>query len=101
MASAASAGFGAAPHRSFLIGVTGGTGSGKTYVCQKILDELAATGVAASRVVILSQETFYKDVPAGVCKDTYNYDHPDAFDEDKMVAALQALKSGEVRWRDG
>jgi uridine kinase len=84
-------------HRSFLIGVTGGTGSGKTYVCREIQQELVAKGIAAERVLILSQETFYKDVPAGVAKDAHNFDHPDAFDEDKMVAALAALKRGEVR----
>ena len=83
-------------HKSFLIGVTGGTGSGKTFVCRMIVDALAAKGVSASRVQILSQECFDKDVPAGQAGATHNFDHPNAFDEEKMVEALTALKAGQV-----
>ncbi len=81
----------------FVIGVTGGTGSGKTYVCRAIADALAAAGVDRGRVLILSQEAFYRAVPAGVSPASHNFDHPDAFDEPRMVAALGALARREVR----
>ena len=45
--------------------MTGGTGCGKTFVCKMILGLLADSGVAASCVQILSQDSFYRDLPAG------------------------------------
>lgn len=45
--------------------VTGGTGSGKTFVCKLILEQLAASGLDPTRVQILSQDSFYRDLEPG------------------------------------
>lgn len=64
----------------YLIGVAGGTASGKTTVCQNIIDHLGDTN---KRVVIISQDSFYRNLSddeltlakAG----DFNFDHPSLF----------------------
>jgi len=78
---------------AFVIGVCGGTASGKTSVCSKILEQLQKeTGL--SRVVILSQDSYYKDLApeARANVANYNFDHPDAFDWDLIELHLTRLK---------
>ena len=60
-----------------IIGIAGGTGSGKTTVVRKIVNSLAP-----GEVVLLPQDSYYKDsshVPAEL-RQQINFDHPDAFD---------------------
>jgi uridine kinase len=77
----------------FMIGVTGGTASGKTTVCRKIIDQLNLPWV-----VILSMDRFYRTLmPAEMelaHQGDYNFDHPDAFDWPRFNATLQAMKTG-------
>lgn len=64
----------------FLIGVAGGTASGKTSVCKNIMEQLGQLDTSQKRVVMLSQDSFYKklDLQARKLanKGEYNFDHP-------------------------
>jgi uridine kinase len=75
-----------------IIGISGGTGSGKTTVAQKII---APVGVG--NVVYLQQDSYYRnlgDMPLDL-RHRVNYDHPDAFDTDLLMNHLEALRAGE------
>lgn len=76
---------------SLLIGLTGGTGSGKTTVCRQIIHTLKHQ----MRVQVLSLESFYKQLPAGAVVEDTNFDHPDAFDVDLLLDTLKTLKAGQ------
>lgn len=76
---------------TMIIGIAGGTGSGKTT----LTDHLAAHFGPAISVV--HHDNYYKrqDVPFEVrCQQ--NYDHPDAFDTDLMIQQLKELKAGRT-----
>jgi uridine kinase len=76
-----------------LIGIAGGTGSGKTTVARAIVDQ-----IGADHVLLLSQDSYYVDHPdlTPEQREHLNYDHPDAFDNDLLLEHLQALKRGEA-----
>ncbi|KAK7291559.1 hypothetical protein RIF29_06800 [Crotalaria pallida] len=76
----------------FVIGVSGGTASGKTTVCDLIIQQLQD-----HRVVLLSQDSFYRDLTNDELKKVheYNFDHPDAFDTEQLVETIRNLKSGQ------
>lgn len=71
-----------------IIGVTGGSGSGKTTVSQAIAQKFANHSV-----MLLPQDAYYKrqDVPFEQRQQT-NYDHPDAFDTDLLIEQATMLK---------
>lgn len=71
-----------------LIGVCGGSSSGKTLACRYI-------GQQIDEVTIISQDHFYH--PLSPCADPHehNFDDPSAIDFDSLVACLGALKRGE------
>jgi uridine kinase len=75
-----------------IIGICGGTGSGKTTVANRILES-----VSNDEVVFLQQDSYYRDIdqmPLDFRK-KINFDHPDAIDNDLLVEHLRALKRGE------
>ena len=76
---------------SILIGVAGGTGSGKTSFARKLLARLGP-----KRCLLIAQDAYYKDGsnldPAA--RAAVNYDHPDAFDTSLLVQDLRDLKAG-------
>lgn len=75
-----------------IIGIAGGTGSGKTTVVRKIIAELPAGEVA-----VISQDSYYKDsshVPPEL-RQNINFDEPAAFDWPLLVKHLDMLKRGE------
>ncbi|GAB6139235.1 uridine kinase [Halanaerobaculum tunisiense] len=75
-----------------LIGITGGTGSGKTTVANTIIDQLGDENIS-----LLQQDSYYKDqshLDFEERKET-NYDHPFAFDTDLLLEHLQQLLVGE------
>jgi uridine kinase len=76
---------------SILIGVAGGTGSGKTSFARKLLARLGP-----ERCLLIAQDAYYKDGsnldPAA--RAALNYDHPDAFDTSLLVQDLRDLKAG-------
>ena len=72
-----------------IIGIAGGTGSGKTTVVRNIDDKLPA-----GEVVVLPQDSYYKDssnVPAEE-RQNINFDHPNAFDWDLLHEHIKLLK---------
>jgi uridine kinase len=74
-----------------LVGVAGGTGSGKTSFAQRLLEKLGA-----QRCVTIAQDAYYKDGSAldPETRATINYDHPDAFDTSLLIQDLRDLKAG-------
>jgi len=78
--------------KPLVIGITGGTGSGKSTVAKKILDVVGKKNVA-----VLEQDCYYKDQSSLVMEDRIktNYDHPLAFDTDLLVSHLEQLQSGK------
>lgn len=75
-----------------IIGIAGGTGSGKTTVVRKIMESLPKDAV-----VLLPQDSYYKDsshVPVEE-RQNINYDHPDAFDWELLSEQIHKLKTGE------
>jgi uridine kinase len=77
--------------RSCVLGVAGGTGSGKTTVVRSILD-----AVGADRITLVEQDSYYRDVDWRGEADLlqHNFDHPSALDNELLVAHLAALKAG-------
>lgn len=74
-----------------VIGIAGGTGSGKTTVVTKIINKLSC-----SNVVVLPQDSYYKDsshIPPEE-RSKINFDEPDAIEWDLLVAHLEQLKNG-------
>ncbi|HUE82559.1 MAG TPA: uridine kinase [Pyrinomonadaceae bacterium] len=77
---------------SMLIGISGGTGSGKTTVANRILES-----VSASEVVFIQQDSYYRnveDLPLDY-RQVANFDHPDAIDNELLVDHISKLKAGE------
>jgi uridine kinase len=73
-----------------LILVGGGTCSGKTSVSEILYKKLTKRG---HKVIIISNDLFYKTLDKSVDPLTYNFDHPDAFDQDLIVSTLKQLKN--------
>ena len=74
-----------------VIGVAGGTGSGKTTVVRAVLD-----AVGKSRLAFLEQDSYYRDI-AWSSRDEiahFNFDHPDALDNELLVEHVRSLKAG-------
>jgi len=74
-----------------IIGICGGTGSGKTTVANRILES-----VNASDVAFIQQDSYYrnlKDLPLDY-RQAVNFDHPDALDNDLLVHHIRKLKGG-------
>lgn len=74
-----------------IIGITGGTGSGKTTVVEQIVAELPP-----DEVCIISQDSYYHDISHLSFEDRtkINFDHPKAIDFDLLVAHLMELRKG-------
>ncbi len=74
-----------------ILGVAGGTGSGKTTVARAIVDE-----VGADRITLIEQDSYYRDVDWRSEAELlhHNFDHPAALDNELLVAHLAALKAG-------
>ncbi|XP_034486995.1 uridine-cytidine kinase isoform X1 [Drosophila innubila] len=84
----------------FLIGVAGGTASGKSTVCKKIMEQLGQAEMddTQRQVVSISQDCFYRELTGAeklkAQKGLFNFDHPDAFNEDFMYETLQRILKG-------
>ncbi len=77
----------------FLIGICGGSGSGKTVVVRSILEALGP-----DHVVVMHQDSYYRD-HANLSFDErarINFDHPNAFDSDLLLEHLKALLAGSA-----
>jgi uridine kinase len=74
-----------------LVGIAGGTGSGKTSLAVKIRDR-----VGEERCLLVAQDSYYKDgsTLSPAARAAINYDHPDAFDTSLLVQDIRDLKAG-------
>src|ERR1051326_783191 len=72
-----------------VIGIAGGTGSGKTTVTQNIVKRLGS-----GKVVVLRHDYYYKDISAfeGITPDHLNFFHPDALESSLLIKHIQELK---------
>ena len=79
------------PSRPLIIGLVGGSGSGKTTVARAILAELGGVDAA-----FVDQDSYYKDLHGLPLEERarVNFDHPDSLDNDLLAAHLQALANG-------
>lgn len=75
------------------IGITGGSGSGKTTIVNKIFSEVPERSIA-----IIEQDSYYKDQSHLSYEDRCktNYDHPLAFDTDLLIEHIESLKNGQA-----
>ena len=76
-----------------IIGITGGTGCGKTTVVNQIVNELSAEDVT-----VISQDSYYKDLSHLTFEQRtqINFDHPNSIDFDLLKEHLLALKAGKT-----
>jgi uridine kinase len=76
-----------------IIGIAGGTGSGKTTVVNQIMNQLPK-----GEVCVISQDSYYKETDKLSYEERVkiNFDHPRAIDFDLLVAHLIALKKGDI-----
>ncbi|MBO4756861.1 MAG: uridine kinase [Bacteroidales bacterium] len=76
-----------------VIGIAGGSGSGKTTVVKAISDN-----IKGEKVVIIPQDSYYKDSSdlTDEEKRHHNFDHPDAIDWDLLCQQLAELKAGKT-----
>lgn len=77
--------------RPLVIGVAGGTGSGKSTVVRRIMEALGDTDVT-----VLAHDRYYRDHPDLRLEERggLNYDHPNSLDTDLLVTHLRALREG-------
>jgi uridine kinase len=83
----------AAPNAPIFIGLAGGTGSGKTTVCQKIVDRLTP-----ERITWIQHDSYYRnwdELPRLEENGWPNFDHPDALDTALLIEHLHALRRWE------
>jgi len=76
-----------------ILGIAGGTGSGKTTVVNQILNELPA-----DEVCVISQDSYYKETHDLSYQERtkINFDHPKAIDFDLLVAHITQLRKNEI-----
>jgi len=86
--------------KPFMIGVAGGTASGKSSVCAKLMEKLGQNDMnnVEKQVVHLTQDSFYKELDdqeiAKANKGMFNFDHPNAFDNELMESCLEDIMTG-------
>ena len=79
--------------RPFVVGVAGGSGSGKTTVARKIVE-----GLPAASVSTIQHDAYYRDRPDldEAARAAVNYDHPDSLETVLLVEHLQQLRRGHA-----
>jgi len=75
-----------------IIGICGGTGSGKTTIARAIVD-----AVGAENVILVEQDSYYRNLADMPLDERHqaNFDHPDAIDSDLLVNHVKRLKLGQ------
>ena len=78
--------------KTFVIGVAGGSGSGKTTVVRRIVES-----IGDSQVIVLEHDRYYRDRNDLRLEEraALNYDHPDSLETDLLVQHVKTLRSGE------
>ncbi|MCO4783759.1 MAG: uridine kinase [Candidatus Cloacimonetes bacterium] len=79
--------------KPIIIGIAGGSASGKTTVTKKILSKLDSAEIA-----FFSHDSYYKDISSYDEKDPakINFDHPNSLDTDLLTEQLKILSSGQA-----
>ena len=74
-----------------IVGIAGGTGSGKTTITQRIVREFG------DNVAVLYHDNYYKAHHSMTYEQraALNYDHPDAFDTELLIRDLRAIRQGK------
>lgn len=72
-----------------IIGICGGTGSGKTHIARAIVET-----VGANKVVLVEQDSYYRNLSDMPLDERHqaNFDHPDSIDSDMLVNHIMRLK---------
>ena len=75
-----------------VIGIAGGSGSGKTTVAQEILNR-----VGASRIAFLQHDAYYKDLSGlpPTQRAAVNFDHPDSLETELLISHIESLRKGK------
>lgn len=78
---------------SLIVGIAGGTASGKTTVARKVHEALTT-----ARVAFIDQDSYYNDLSGLPLEERrqVNFDHPDAFDTQLLLHHLRMLKAGQA-----
>jgi uridine kinase len=76
-----------------VIGIAGGSGSGKTTVAQEILQR-----VGPDRIAFLQHDAYYKDLSGlpPTQRAEVNFDHPNSLETELLIAHIEQLKSGNL-----
>lgn len=79
--------------KPIIIGITGGTGSGKSTVAKEIYKS-----IPAERIAVIEQDSYYRDQSHLSFEERTktNYDHPNAFDTELLLKHLKMLMNGEA-----
>ncbi len=77
---------------TFILGMAGGTASGKSTLAAALGNMLGA------RALLITHDQYYKTLPAEFAHNPvgYNFDHPDSLDTARLIADVDALKRGET-----
>ncbi len=77
--------------KQLVIGIAGGTGSGKTTVTNAILRQLDP-----GRIAVIQHDSYYKDISAhgGLRPEEVNFDHPDSLETDLLIRHMEELRAG-------
>ena len=77
--------------KSLVIGIAGGTGSGKTTVTNKILEH-----IDKDRIDVIQHDSYYKDISAhgGKRPEEVNFDHPSSLETELLIRHIEELKRG-------
>jgi len=81
------------PTDGVVLGIAGGTGSGKTTVARAIVER-----IGQERIAYLEHDSYYRDLshlPLEARRQV-NFDHPDAFDTDLLIQHVHALRAGHA-----
>ena len=75
-----------------IIGICGGTGSGKTTIARKIVED-----VGAENVVLVEQDSYYRNLADMPLDERHqaNFDHPDSIDSEMLMNHIKRLKNGQ------
>jgi len=78
--------------KPFLIGIAGGTASGKTTIANSIAKEIKGN------IIIIKQDNYYYSFPEKTLEERaqLNFDHPHAFDTGLLISHLKQLKEYQV-----
>lgn len=77
----------------YIIGIAGGTGSGKTTVVRKIVETLPG-----DKIALIPQDSYYNDTTELTMDERrrINFDHPNAFDWDLLTRQIEELRNGRA-----